>query len=267
MSEITESTAPITTDVTTHDRLPGAAEYARHKIGGLIRLAHRPVLHAKVRLTEHADPAVDRPVVAQANLDVDGRLVRAQVEGATAHEAIDRLAARVRQRLERTAEHWEARRGAWPVDDTHEWRHQSEPSHRPRYFPKPVDERRVVRRKTFAPHTCAVDEAAFDMDLLDYDFHLFTEAGTKIASVLYREGPTGFRLAQVVPPLEEELAPFELPLTVSAQPAPCITVEQAIERLGLLDLPFLFFIDAAEGRAGVLYHRFDGDYGLLSPAD
>ena len=148
----------------------------------------------------------------------------------------------------------------------HEWRHQSEPTHRPGYFPRPVDERRVIRRKSFTLAPCTVDEAAVEMDLLDYDFHLFTEKGTGFAGVLYRAGPTGYRLALVIPASPDQLAPFELPLTISPQPAPCLTVEQATERLGLLGLPFLFFIDAAQGRASVLYHRYDGHYGLITPA-
>ncbi len=55
--------------------------------------------------------------------------------------------------------------------------------------------------------------------------------------------------------------------TLSTQPAPCITVEQAIERMELRGLPFLIFIDAAQGRAVVLYHRYDGHYGLISLAE
>ena len=168
----------IEVDVTTHGELPGAADYARRKIGELGRLTHRPVLHARVKLTAHRDPAVQRPVVAQANLDVDGRLIRAQVQGATAREAIDRLEARLRHLLERAAKHWEARRGELPAAGPHEWRHESEPTHRPSYFPRPADERRVIRRKSFAMAPCTVDEAALEMDLLDYDFHLFTEKGT-----------------------------------------------------------------------------------------
>ena len=266
MRHRTDLPADLDVDVTTHGRLPGAADYARSKIGGLGRLTHRPVLYARVKLTRHPDPTVERPVLAQANLDVDGRLVRVQVEGVTAREAIDGLESRLRHRLERTAEHWEALRGKVPVAGGHEWRHQSEPTHRPGYFPRSADERRIVRRKAFTPAVCTVDEAAVELDLLDYEFHLFTERGTGMASVLYRAGPTGYRLAQVIPASPEQLAPFELPLTISAQPAPCITVEQATERLGLLGLPFLFFIDAAQGRASVLYHRYDGHYGLITPA-
>src|SRR5690606_26951060 len=104
------------------------------------------------------------------------------------------------------------------------------------------------------------------MELLDYDFHLFTEEGTGMASVLYREGPTGYRLSQVAPTSEDQLAPFELPVTISSTPPPCLTVDQATERLNLTGLPFLFFIDAAQGRASVLYRRYDGHYGLITPA-
>ncbi|KAA1251371.1 HPF/RaiA family ribosome-associated protein [Mycobacterium simiae] len=266
MRHETDLPSIVDVDVTTRGEFPGAADYARTKIGQLGRLTHRPVLHARIRLTQHRDPAVQRPVVAQANLDVDGRLVRAQVEGETAHEAIDRLEARLRHRLERVAQHWESRRGGQPEAVSHEWRHESEPTHRPGYFPRPADERSIIRRKSFTMAPCTVDEAALEMNLLDYDFHLFTEQGTGSAGVLYRGGPSEYRLALVAPAPADQLSPFELPVTISPQPAPCLTVEEATDRLGLLGLPFLFFIDAAEGRAGVLYHRYDGNYGLLTPA-
>ena len=253
-------------EVTTHGKLPGAEDYARTKIGELGRLTHEPVLHAHVKLSEHGDPAVARRVVAQANLDVNGRLVRAQVEGVTEREAIDRLEARLRHRLERAAEHWEAKRGGTPRVGPHEWRHQSEPTHRPNYFPRPESERRIMRHKSYSLPTCTVEEAALEMELLDYDFHLFTEEGTQQDSVLYREGPGEYRLAQVNPESADKLAPFEMPLAISPQPAPRLTVEQAIERIGLLGLPFLFFVDTARDRGSVLYHRYDGHYGLITPA-
>ncbi len=71
--------------------------------------------------------------------------------------------------------------------------------------PRPTEERAVVRHKTFSVGTVDLDEAAFDLEVLDHDFHLFTEAGTGQEGVLY---PTsdGLRLA-LVDPLREELAP------------------------------------------------------------
>jgi hypothetical protein len=189
-----------------------------------------------------------------------------QVEGFSAREAIDRLEARLQQRLERVAEHWEARRGGLPVERPHEWRHESEPAHRPSYFPRPANERQILRHKAYTLATSTVEEAALEMDLLDYDFHLFIEEGTNQDSVIYRAGPTGYGLAQVKPVSAQRLAKFELPVTISPQPAPRLTVDQATERLGLLGLPFLFFVDAEQNRGCVLYQRYDGHYGLITPA-
>jgi ribosome-associated translation inhibitor RaiA len=194
-------------DVKTHGRLPGVDGYARDKIGALIRRTHQKVLHAHVRVSEHADPAVVCPVVAQANLDVNGELVRAQAQGMTARAAIDVLEMRLRRRLERLAQHTDTGLSRVPVSGLHEWRHGTEPTLRPRYLPRPLDQRRIIRRKSFTLGPCSVDEAALEMEmeLLDYDFHLFTEEGTKQASVLYRSGPTGYRLAQVKPTSRDEL--------------------------------------------------------------
>ena len=44
------------------------------------------------------------------------------------------------------------------------------PPNRPSYFPRPEDERQTMRRKSVTLPTSTVDEAALQMDLLDYDF-------------------------------------------------------------------------------------------------
>ena len=103
------------------------------------------------------------------------------------------------------------------------------------------------------------------MDLLDYEFHLFTERGTGIASVLYRAGPTGYRLAQVIPPSPEQLAPFKLPLTISAHPPHALPSSKP-PSASACSACRSCSIDAAQGRASVLYHRYDGHYGLITPA-
>jgi ribosome-associated translation inhibitor RaiA len=253
-------------EVITDGTIPGIAEYARRKIGGLGRFSHQPVLYARVRLTRLPDPAVELPVVAQANIDVNGQLVRAQAAAGTARNAVDQLESRLRRQLGHIAEHRPARGGSKSVSDSHEWRHRfPEAAHRPAYFPRPVEDRRIVRRKSFTLEKRTVDEAAYEMDLLDYDFHLFTEQGTGQDSVLYRVGPSGYRLAQVTPVPRTRLAAFELPVTLSTQPAPRLTADRAAERLNLLGLPFVFFVDARSRRGNVLYHRYDGHYGLITP--
>lgn len=262
MSNGVEAGSDVAVTVTARDESPGVVDYAREKIGGLARFAHRPVAHARVRLTRSHDPAVERPVLAQANLDVGGRPVRAQVQGATAHEAIDELEARLRRRLEYVSARWKAPKGP---ESAPPWR-DATVEHRAPSSPRRSGEPRIVRHKSFAMTPCTVDDAVADMEVLDYDFHLFTEIGSGTAAVVYRSGPTGYRIALVAPALEGELAPFEAAVSVSPHPVPCLDEQEAVERLGLLDLPFIFFIDAAQGRAGVLYRRYDGDYGLITPA-
>src|SRR6478736_3493079 len=93
-------TTDATTDVVVQARgdvTPADREYAATKIGRLSGLVAAPVLYARVVLTIHEDPARDRPVSA------NGRLVGAHVAAGTVPEAVDRLDARLRERLERYA--------------------------------------------------------------------------------------------------------------------------------------------------------------------
>jgi ribosome-associated translation inhibitor RaiA len=130
-------------------------EYARKKISHVLTHTGQPVLNARARVARHGDPARERPVVAQANVDVNGRFVRVQIEAATAREALDLLA----DRLERTARGWEARRGRVFEAEPHEWRHDFPATPRRSYYPRPPAERRVVRHKTIA---CASSWASRD---------------------------------------------------------------------------------------------------------
>jgi ribosome-associated translation inhibitor RaiA len=87
--------------VHTHGEVDaGSPAYAREKVAHVGKLAPGPVLFAKVDLVEHADPARAERALAKAELDVNGRVVRAHATSATMHEAIDRLEARLRAGLE-----------------------------------------------------------------------------------------------------------------------------------------------------------------------
>jgi len=80
----------------------------------------------------------------------------------------------------------------------HEWRHDSMPSPRPRYFQRSQEQRRVIRHKSYTLGRRLAEDAAADMELLDYDFHLFTDKETGLDSVIYRSDG-GYRLAQTRP--------------------------------------------------------------------
>jgi len=250
------------------DLPPGMAELARTKVLALLDGVREPVLSVRIRLTRMHNPATERPCLAQANLDVNGRAARAHVAAGTIPEAIDLLHDLLALKLARLRRHWEAQRGGTPRagEHEHEWRHGSEPTHRPDHYPRPADEREIIRHKSFSLARETVDEAAFEMDAMDYDFHLFTELATGEDSVLYRAAPTGYRLAQVHPH-PEQIGTTAVQLTISPTPAPRMNTATAKRRMDTLGQPFVFFTDDVTGHGNILYRRYDGHYGLITPAE
>ena len=239
-------------------------DLAVQRVRSLLRQAPEPVLSARVKLTMAADPAVERPATAQANVDLSGRLIRAQATGQTTREAIERMGDRLRLRIDRAARNWAGLRGGQPLAQPGEWRHQSSPAQRMPYYPRPPEDRTVIRRKSYALARQTAAEAAADLELLDYDFHLFTEQATSQDSVVYRT-PDGHRLAraQLRP---HQPVPADGSISISEHPAPSLTMQEAIIRLEALGQPFLFFVDSQARRGNVIYHRYDGHYGLITPA-
>ncbi|WP_225726298.1 MULTISPECIES: HPF/RaiA family ribosome-associated protein [unclassified Nocardia] len=232
------------------------ADYAREKVSAALVHAPEAVTSARVRLTGHADPAVRRPVVAQANVHLDGRHVRVQVAAETTREAVDLLADRLKGRMARAVRGARHNGNEWPHGDiSRRWLP---------YFPRSADRQQVVRHKSYAPAVQTCDEAAFEMSMLDYDFHLFTESGSGSDSVLYRGDDGRYRLAQV-DPAPDRVTRGAVPFTVSLVHAPVLDLEGAIVRLELTGLPFAFFRDRDSNRGRVLYHRYDGNYGLITP--
>lgn len=260
MSNDAEVISAVEFDVTTRDVSPDAAAYARSKMAGLGRITHRPITHGRVRLTHNRPANGESAVIAQANFEISGRPIRAQVMAASARAAVDKLEARMRRRLKEVCARWEPSRGP---DAAPPWRHDEK---EPATTSMSADGVHIIRRKSYAMAPCTVDEAVAEMELLDYDFHLFNEIGTGAAAVVYRGGPTGLRLDLVTPDIAGQVAHFAQPATISPHPVPCLREHDAVDRLAVLKMPFLFYIDAAAGRASVLYRRIDGDLAVITPA-
>jgi ribosome-associated translation inhibitor RaiA len=237
--------------------------YAHEKVDRLRNLAPAPVLFARVDLTAHADPARERPCFAKAEIDVNGQLVRAHAAGATMFEAIDLLERRLRERIERFAHHAEATHLRLRGAGEHEWRHGDEPARRPSYFPRPREERELVRHKTFAVGEMTPDEAVLDLEILDHDFYLFRNRETGEDNVILRSEGSEYELLE--PSATCSLAETTAPIRQSATRPPTMSIGDAIELLDLGDLALVFFVDADNRRGQVLYRRYDGHYGLIVP--
>jgi hypothetical protein len=56
------------------------------------------------------------------------------------------------------------------------------------------------------------------------------------------------------------------PVAVTARVAQRCGEAEAVAESGLDLVPFVFFVDTANSRGSVAHHRYDGHYGLITPA-
>ena len=223
------------------------------------------MLFARLLLAVEPDPALERPAVAKATVNVSGRLVRAHVACPTMDEAVARLADRIRRGVRLVAERRRDVAQRSGVSSPGEWRHGDLSAARPPYYPRPVNERRLVRTKSPSIGRLSPEEAAFEMHLLDHDFHLFIDAGTGSDCLIHRT--TQGELALVSPDRDAGRGPAGEPPGLAVSPAPRMTLSDALSVLDGSLAPFVAFVDVQRGRMHVAYRRYDGHYGLLAPAD
>ena len=263
MSSRRAPAAPAPVEITQRGDVPvGAGDHARGKVEHVLRLAKEPILSAHVVLTMSPDPAVERSARAEASFDVNGTPVRAHAVAADMFAAVDLLEEKLERNLAQHADRLRTRHRWIGEAGAHEWRHGDLPTQREASFPRPADQREVVRRKTFALQEMTPDEAAFDMDLLGHDFYLFRDLQSGKDAVVYRNGDGRFALkGDVVPYAEHET------LLSVAGAAPTLSEADATARLALSGEGFLFYLDPDSGRGRVLYLRYDGHYGLITAAE
>lgn len=239
--------------------------YAEEAIGRLVARASRPVIFARMKLHIDETRPPDEHALAQGTLDMSGTLIRAEAAAPTITEAVDALATRLERRMRRIAEQREAKNQRPPSTPDGQWRSGDLPSARPTYFARPKDERKIVRRKAFAPTFSTIDEALFDLEVLDHRFFLFTDAGSGEDAIVFEteEGVAVRTVAGTEPPHAAD----HPGLTVDHRRTQELTDDEAANRLDVSGAPFIFFRQADSGRGAVLYRRYDGHYGIIEPAD
>jgi hypothetical protein len=232
---------------------------ARDRVLHATRLAGRPVRDARVVLREFTNPTRVQSGRVEVSLSVGGAPARARGDGISIEEALGRAATRLEWLIVDIVNRWNDRSRWLSTPVPGQWRRGDLPTERPEYFPRPVEEREVVRRKTFAVAPASVGEAIYDMQALDHDFYLFTDADSGRAAVVHRV-ENGYAVSGL--PTDARL-----PDGVAAVPAPPTLDEAgARQRLNVGGEPFVFYIDAGTGQGAVLYRRYDGHYGLITSA-
>jgi ribosome-associated translation inhibitor RaiA len=237
---------------------------AVEKLRGAVAAAPRRVLFARIELSREANPAVERPAVVKAAVDVSGRPVRAHLAAPSMDLAIDGVADRIRRSIRRLAERRADRAHKPATAEPGEWRHGTLPTERPHYFPRPPEEREIVRRKSYSVPRISPEEAAFDMDLLHQDFHLFVDAASGADAVIARREDGGLELHSADP--QAGGGPAGEPADLDVLPATQMPVEDAVAILDVGEARFLAYVDADGGRLNLLYRRYDGHYGVVAPA-
>lgn len=228
--------------------------------------APRPVLFTRVKVRVDPDRDPDEEAVVQGTMDISGSIIRAQVAAPTPRDALNVLHDRLNRRLRRLAERRQTAQKRPPQTPEGEWRRGDLPAARPGFFPRPVEDREIVRRKTFAPREeISVDEALFDLEVLDHRFFLFTDAADGEVSVVYEEdGRVRLQKVSGELPSTDDLS---FGVEPNPTPPPELEVAEAREHLDTSNAPFVFFRDAATGEGCVMYRRYDGHYGLVAPAE
>jgi hypothetical protein len=219
---------------------------AKAMIGAV--LARHRIAAARVRLT--GSLCADGPALVQVNLRVCGARARIQVPGRSVASAIAAGAARLERQVRRLTTAWEP----WPWPD---------PERRSLGGP---DRGQIARLKIFRLRVATPCQATAAMNAMDYDAYLYTDVETGEDAIVHRAGPTGTRLARqrsMRPPS----TPATQPLTVNSRRVPTMTPARAAARLADGWLPFVFFTDVDSGRGNLLYRRYDGDLGLVAPAE
>jgi ribosomal subunit interface protein len=264
------ATQQIQLSVSTEGPVPPVArQRAEDKLGQLALHIREPVLYAEIRLVNDHTPARARPAIAEATLSINGTPVRAHVAAGDLDSAIDLLEERLKRRITRHEErlHREGkeRHRSQNGSNGHDWRHGDHLTQRPEWHERPPDEREVVRHKTFALDPLTIDEAAFDLDALAHDFYLFTELETGADAVISYDDDHGLCLQLPEGVGAVAIEQTAVPVRQGAS-APTLTLVDAEDRLDDGGERFVFFIDQESGRGHVVYHRFDGHYGLITPA-
>jgi ribosome-associated translation inhibitor RaiA len=262
--ELAGGEAPVEiTLVTGEDVDETAVAYALSRLQEVVEQVAEPILFARITLTRAPDPARPKRAIAQATLDIDGELVRAHVAAPEMPEAVDLLQARLRHQLDQRAQRRRALRRRPGYTQPGEWRHGDPPIHRPDYFDRPPTERQLVRHKTFAAGELTPDEAAFDLEQLDYEFHVFRDLASGEDALIERLPDRSYRLTRLHPAAIRP-EPLSVDLVVADEAPPELTIDQALERLEAADEKFVFFADSTTKRGSVVYHRYDGHYGMIT---
>lgn len=262
--DVVEEDAPVSIDVVNRSGVPkSAVEYAEERLTHVIDTIPESVVGARVKLTLSPNPRGIVPAHVEATLELDKKgPIRVHAAAPSITEAVDQALSKFSTKLESTRDRFR-HNPEWVVPEKNSWRHANRPSPALPYFDRAFEEREIVRHKTVAPAQMTMEEAAWDADLMAFDFFLFEEISTGHDCLLERTDDSYVIHGVGIGGLTVDSAMGDLLLAENDPPKHRLS--NAVEILDGTGIPFHFFINEATGRGNVLYRRLDGHYGLVTP--
>jgi ribosome-associated translation inhibitor RaiA len=268
MSDVNAQPPTLTPDmVELHapkDLPTSAAAEARELMASLQRYTELPILSARLTLRHPDTRAARRRWIADASVNVDGRLLAAHVTGPSPTDAAEAAVDRLRRQLRRLVGREVALRDEPRVIEKELSVIPHEVVHRPERQGGEARGRRIAHEIRVPDEPTSTFDAITLMLDADQEFRLFREEITGEWLVVYRREDG--RVGLIHPPWVPIHADYGDFVVVEPSPyAEPMTLDQARDELDASDRRFLYFVDAADRRPKVLYLRHDGDYGLVEP--
>lgn len=163
---------------------PALRQYVEKKLSKLEKYFEFPLKPQVVLSVQREDHRVE------ITIPLNGPILRAEVETGNMYASVDGAV----DRIERQVRKYKTRinRKARQVNDPLLIRENQFASN----VPADEDEPRLVRTKRFTMKPMDVEEAILEMNLLDHDFFVFTNADTDEVTVVYRRRDGNYGLIE-----------------------------------------------------------------------
>jgi Sigma 54 modulation/S30EA ribosomal protein C terminus len=193
------------------------------------------------------------PYAATASLVIRGRLVAARGHGRTAGDAVDAVVRRLQRQARAlsdgtSVERLQVRVGAPLPTDAR---------------PKLRANAAIVRRRPYAELALTTLEAVADLISIDAHFFFFRHA--RSAEDVCLDRFMNGRIGLIFPPGSVLADETDLIVSRPSRYTQPLLLAAALEELVLARHRFIYFVDAADEHAKVLYLRRDGNVGLVEP--
>ncbi len=167
-------------------------QYATEKVDRVRKFFddEKSVSRAEVELIHERNPSISEPEVAETTLFINGSVLKAREASPDMYASIDRMC----DKLERQVKRYRGRQ----IDRWHGQNKNSAPAPGPNMaLPEEEEmETRIVRTKQFQMKPMSPEEAVLQMELLDHDFYVFTNADTGDINVVYRRRDGNYGLIE-----------------------------------------------------------------------